>query len=158
MRLTVLALVIALSGGCESGGRASPDRSDPGAIETPPYQVMVEHILIAFRDAPGFRGKPPHSASQRTKQEAEILAKALLERARTGTDFAELASSSDDRRGTTYAMSNYGEEVPEGFSPRTAMTKSFGDVAFSLRIGEVGLAAFHADDSPYGWHVILRIE
>jgi hypothetical protein len=34
----------------------------------------------------------------------------------------------------------------------------FGDVAFGLAVGEVGLAAYHAATSPYGWHVIKRLE
>ena len=38
------------------------------------------------------------------------------------------------------------------------MVAAFGDVAFELEVGEVGLAKYHAGNSPYGWHVILRLE
>jgi parvulin-like peptidyl-prolyl isomerase len=41
--------------------------------------------------------------------------------------------------------------------PRATMVKAFGDVGFSLDVGGIGLAPFHEEDSPFGWHVIRRI-
>jgi parvulin-like peptidyl-prolyl isomerase len=43
-------------------------------------------------------------------------------------------------------------------SGRGGMVKAFGDVSFRLNVGETGMTVFHADDSPYGWHIIKRIK
>ena len=42
--------------------------------------------------------------------------------------------------------------------PRGAMVAAFGDVGFALEPGEIGVAGFDADASPFGWHVIRRID
>ncbi|MCP3917122.1 MAG: hypothetical protein GY711_16360 [bacterium] len=44
------------------------------------------------------------------------------------------------------------------WAARSGMVPGFGNVAFSLKVGEVGISAFDADDSPFGWHVIKRLE
>lgn len=41
--------------------------------------------------------------------------------------------------------------------PRAAMVAAFGDVGFALAEGEVGLAEFDEEKSPFGWHVIKRL-
>lgn len=41
--------------------------------------------------------------------------------------------------------------------PRAAMVPAFGDVGFSLEVGEVGLAGYDEKASPFGWHVIKRL-
>ncbi|MFT5049926.1 MAG: peptidyl-prolyl cis-trans isomerase B (cyclophilin B) [Chlamydiales bacterium] len=41
---------------------------------------------------------------------------------------------------------------------REQMVPAFGDVGFLLEVGEVGLAPFDPAKSPYGWHVIKRLE
>lgn len=41
---------------------------------------------------------------------------------------------------------------------RDGMVPAFGDVAFSLEVGEVGLAPYDAKSSPFGWHIIKRLE
>jgi parvulin-like peptidyl-prolyl isomerase len=38
------------------------------------------------------------------------------------------------------------------------MVPAFGDVGFTLRVGEIGLAPHDPTTSPFGWHVIKRIE
>lgn len=42
--------------------------------------------------------------------------------------------------------------------PRAAMVPGFGDVGFSLGAGEVGLAEFDENKSPFGWHIIKRLD
>ncbi|MBL7008273.1 MAG: peptidylprolyl isomerase [Planctomycetes bacterium] len=42
--------------------------------------------------------------------------------------------------------------------PRKGMAKAFGDVGFSLQVGEIGMAEYHAIDSRFGWHIIKRIK
>jgi len=41
---------------------------------------------------------------------------------------------------------------------RDEMVPAFGDVGFTLEVGEIGLAPYDAKASPFGWHVIKRIE
>jgi len=40
--------------------------------------------------------------------------------------------------------------------PRATMDKSFGDIGFGLEVGEIGVAEHHEEDSPFGWHIIMR--
>ncbi len=43
-------------------------------------------------------------------------------------------------------------------NPRDKMVPAFGDVGFSLQPGAVGLAMYDATKSPFGYHVIRRLE
>ena len=42
--------------------------------------------------------------------------------------------------------------------PREQMVPGFGDAAFPLKVGEVGIANYNSSTSPFGWHVIKRLE
>jgi peptidyl-prolyl cis-trans isomerase B (cyclophilin B) len=42
--------------------------------------------------------------------------------------------------------------------PRDEMVPAFGDVGFALAVGEFGLAPYDQTASPFGWHVIKRLE
>jgi hypothetical protein len=42
--------------------------------------------------------------------------------------------------------------------PRSGMAPAFGDVGFSLKVGEVGVAQYDKKTSPFGIHVIKRIQ
>ena len=56
-------------------------------------------------------------------------------------------------------MVNHGGEAnPEmQIFARETMVPSFGDVAFSLEEGGIGLAPYDEDKSKYGWHIIKRL-
>jgi len=41
---------------------------------------------------------------------------------------------------------------------RAAMVKSFGDVGFRLKVGEIGVGVWDATASPFGWHIIKRLK
>jgi parvulin-like peptidyl-prolyl isomerase len=38
------------------------------------------------------------------------------------------------------------------------MVPAFGDVGFQLDAGQVGMASYDRDKSPYGWHIIKRLK
>ena len=38
------------------------------------------------------------------------------------------------------------------------MVQRFGDVGFGLEVGETGMAEYDPRTSPFGWHIIKRIE
>ncbi len=107
-------------------------------------KVKLQHILLAFVGA--MRG----SESKHTMSEARALATDVLARARAGEDFTALMKkySGDDGPGT-YVITQ---------DERESYAKWFGDVGFRLQVGEIGVAAYDHSKSPFGWHVIRRIE
>jgi len=120
-----------------------------------PDRITVQHILISFK---GAIDKP---AVTRTRQEAEALAKALLERIKNGEDFGALVKGyTDDQHPGIYSMSNFNvkPDPSKAEYPRDRMVKAFGDVGFSLKVGEVGMASYDQVKSPFGWHIIKRLQ
>ena len=121
-----------------------------------PEHVTVQHVLIAFRGS-----LPDDVKVTRSRDDAEKLALKILERARAGEDFdAMVKTYTNDSYPGIYSMSNRGvtpDPVKKEFS-RTRMVKAFGDVAFGLEVGGVGMAAYDRTTSPFGWHIIKRLE
>ena len=118
-----------------------------------PERVIVQHILI------GFKGKVPGRFIDRSKAEAEALAREIVKRAEAGEDFGALVVAyTNGRAPGVYKMVNEKIEALAGETERYDMVKYFGDVAFSLEVDEVGIAMYHATRSPYGFHVIKRLE
>ena len=139
---------------------APPPAPAPATVAQPapaggPDRVVVQHILIAFQ------GSIPDAKVTRTREEAEKLADETLKRAKAGEDFDALVKTlTDDQHPGIYRMANAGVEpdsAKEEYS-RTRMVKGFGDVSFSLAVGEVGMAPYDPASSKYGWHIIKRLE
>ena len=124
-------------------------------LEDEPERVEVQHILISFK------GAIPDEKVTRTREEAEVLAKELFARAKAKEDFDALVKEyTDDQHPGIYRMSNIGI-TPDSANkeyPREKMVKAFGDVSFSLRVGEVGMAGYDPATSKYGWHIIKRLK
>ena len=121
---------------------ATAARDEHGAAK-----VTVSHILVGF-------AQPRLAGVERSPEEAEVKAAELLVRIEAGEDFETLMAESDDSGGGTYTMG-------AGGYPRQQMAKAFGDVSWRLAVGQVGVAAHDPDkprDSPFGWHIIKRIE
>ena len=141
--LLVLVLALSLPVICLAVQDEEPDR------------VEVQHILISFR------GANDRVKATRSKEEAETLAKELFFRARQGEDFDEMMKEhSDDSGEGIYRMTNTGVQ-PDGSRDELArhrMVKAFGDVSFALELGEVGMAAYHPQNSKFGWHIIKRLK
>lgn len=134
----------------------SADGASPVA-ESEPRFITVQHILI------GFQGSVPGKEIKRTKEEAAAFAKQLLEQARLpDTNFGQLVSANtDDQYPGIYQMANHevkAVEIPSGYMARKKLVAAFGDVGFPLKLNEVGLAEYHSVTSPYGWHIIKRVE
>ena len=97
----------------------------------------------------------------RTQEKAQELAKEILKRAQEGEDFDALVKEyTDDQHPGIYKMSNIGvtPDDASGEFSRAGMVKAFGDVSFSLAVGEIGMTKFNSEASPFGWHIIKRIE
>jgi parvulin-like peptidyl-prolyl isomerase len=97
----------------------------------------------------------------RTRDEAKKLAQEVFERAKKGEDFDALVKEyTDDQYPGIYRMANTGvtpDQSKQEF-PRAGMVKGFGDVSFSLQVGEVGMSEYHPQKSKFGWHIIKRVE
>lgn len=159
--LFALTLLGCTGGTANNAGSTSangtPVSGENNAPSNEPKFITVQHILI------GFAGSVPGKPIERTKEEAEALAKQILEQARMpGAEFGQLVSKhTDDQYPGIYQMANNHvkpNEIPTGYMARNKLVPAFGDVGFPLQVNEVGLAAYHPGKSPYGWHIIKRVE
>lgn len=128
--------------------------ASPAAPAVPAAEhIRLQHILISFA------GKVPGKPVTRTQEEARALATQILDRARKGEDFDALVRAhTDDQAPGIYGLSNSGVAPAPGEFSRDRMVPAFGDVGFSLAPGEIGMAEYDPVKSPYGWHIIKRLE
>ena len=141
----------------EPAAAASAPTAAPAAPPTksaaPADHIKVQHILIAFA------GKVPGKNVTRTQDEARALANEILERARKGEDFDALVRQyTDDRPPGIYGLAGSNATPAPGEFARDRMVPAFGNVGFSLAPGEIGMAEYDPRTSPYGWHIIKRLE
>jgi len=97
----------------------------------------------------------------RTVDEAKTLAYSLVDSAKAGTSYDDLvARHTDDSAPGIYGLSNRGVAPagPPSEYGRDQMVPAFGNVGFKLKLGEIGVADYDAKTSPYGYHVIKRVE
>lgn len=148
--------------GCN--GVQSPEPSvyveDAAAPSGEPAYITVQHCLI------GFQGSVPGKSIFRSQSQAEQLAQELFAKAQSGEDFAAIVSANtDDSPPGIYKMANHGfpgdmtsRNPSNHVYARSGMVPAFGNTGFPLEVGEVGLAPYDANDSPYGWHIVKRIK
>lgn len=119
-----------------------------------PDHVRVQHLLVAFE------GSVPGRTVKRSRDEAARLAAELLERAKKGDSFDELVKTySDDPAPGIHDLANFNVAIDDDIdeAERGNVALSFGDVAFSLAVGEIGMAEYHSLKSRAGWHIIKRL-
>ena len=113
--------------------------------EQPDASIEIQHILISFKGAP----RMPASVT-RSKEEAKALAQKVYAEAVGGGDFLALVKQyTNDSAPGIYPLTRAG---------RAKMVKGFGDVGFRLKVGEIGVAPWDANASPFGWHIIKRLK
>jgi hypothetical protein len=120
-----------------------------------PSYITVQHCLI------GFKGSVPGKTISRTKEEAKELATKLLEELKAGANFEDIIrKNTDDSPPGIYKMANFGvsPNAREQVFARGEMVPAFGNTGFPLQVGEYGLAEFDSKKSPYGWHIVKRVE
>ncbi|HBE72372.1 MAG TPA: hypothetical protein DDW52_29915 [Planctomycetaceae bacterium] len=123
-----------------------------------PAYITIQHCLIGVRD-----GMPQQAI--RSVEDGRELANELLERAKAGEDFAAIIRQyTDDSPPGIYKMANHGFESDSGgriasrtIYARGGMVPAFGDIGFSLEVGQFGLAEYDPVKSQYGFHIIKRI-
>lgn len=147
LRLLAIAIVLTLTACKDPVERMRADAVALAARpEHPAEKVKVTHILISYKGAPRMEQKKlTRSLSEAEKRAAEVYG-----RARAGEDFPALVKEfSDDSPEGTYDMTQ---------QSRSGMVPAFGNVAWRLQVGEIGVAPNHSKDSPFGWHIIKRTE
>jgi parvulin-like peptidyl-prolyl isomerase len=138
--------------GCGAKEQTVSQTSDPERVE--PSRVNVQHILI------GFKGSVSGKDIKRSQEEAAKLAEEIFARAKAGEDFDTLVEEyTDDTYPGIYGMvKNEADAEPERqIYARSTMVPAFGDVAFSLDVGEIGMTVYDKSKSKYGWHIIKRL-
>jgi parvulin-like peptidyl-prolyl isomerase len=145
---SALLLLALAAGACSEPPDETPLGRETAALlarpEQPVDKVTVRHVLIAFVGAK--RG----SEAGRNIGEARELAGVVLARARAGEDFDALVREySDDDGPGTYTLTQ---------QDREDYAEDFAEVGFRLGVGEIGVAAYQRVRSPFGWHVIKRLE
>jgi len=159
VKLGVVLVAALVAFGC---GKEKAKQEEAPAAETTaqeqakgPDYISVQHILI------GFQGSLPGKPVSRTKEEAEQLANEIFAKAKAGEDFDALVKEyTDDAYPGIYKMANFGVPADRAnmVYPREGMVPAFGNVGFPLAVGEIGMAAYNPQESPYGWHIIKRVE
>ncbi len=134
------------------GGTASAGPRPEKMPNGEPAVITVKHVLIAFEGA-------QRSEQKRTRADAEKLAFDVINRAKTGEDFDKIMKEvSNDPGGGTYTLVNHGVAAGPGEFERSGMVPAFGDVGFRIAVGEVGIADYDKDKSPFGLHIIKRVK
>ena len=120
---------------------------------TEPDRVVVQHILIGFNKS--VRGKK----IERTKKEAQKLAYDLLERLEAGEDFDALVKEyTNDKYPGIMSLTNTNAPMRSDSRTRGEVVLGFGDLSFRLEVGEIGIVDYSYSSSPFGWHIIKRLE
>ena len=147
----LIAVLILAAAGCGDSSNTPLAKADAKGA---PKKVRVLHILVAFQGA-----MRAAETVTRTQDEADVLAKELLARAKRGEDFKKLMKEfSTDTGEGDYTLVNHGFPRHGREIARATFAPAFANVAFSLGVGEFGLAEYHTANSPFGYHVIKRIE
>lgn len=131
---------------------AAPQPPPPPLPPDEPERIAIQHILISFAGA--------GTSATRTREAADKLAGETLERAQGGEAFDGLVTAlTDDSAPGIYQLCNT-SVAPRGGDehPRGRMVPAFGDVGFALPVGGIGMASHDPTSSPYGWHIIKRLE
>ncbi|PLX77303.1 MAG: hypothetical protein C0615_05585 [Desulfuromonas sp.] len=97
-------------------------------------QVSAAHVLV----------KLDQDADDKTKEEKRKLAETILEKAKTGEDFAKLARTYSDDTGSAAKGGSL------GYFTRGTMVPSFEKAAFALKPGQISDIV----ESPFGLHII----
>jgi len=123
-----------------------------------PDVVKVQHCLIGFKGA-------TRSTATRSREEAQKLADDIAARVKAGEDFGAIVKQLTDDPGSktndppgSYEMTNNGVPEKKGASQRSGMVTGFGTLAFTLEVGEIAVVPYDAKLSPFGYHVMLRIQ
>ena len=111
-------------------------------------KAEVKHVLIGWKDlAPAYRGQMDPRAAARSKEEADTLAKQILDKVRAGDDIDALMKASSEDPGSAQTGRAYTA------TEDAALVPPFKKLSLRLEVGEAGLV-----QTAYGWHIIKRVQ
>src|SRR5882672_261917 len=153
IRLAALAVFAACSGapggpmhqsmnGPEPAAESAVVSADILAREPIANVAQIKHILIGWGDA----DHDPRAA-KRTKQDAEVEVKALMDQLHAGADFDALMKQHSEDGGSASSASPY------KVSPDAGLVIEFKQMGLRLKVGEIGVV-----QSDYGFHIMKRVE
>jgi peptidyl-prolyl cis-trans isomerase NIMA-interacting 1 len=156
IRLGVMVVLASFGcGGAPSGGAAAPVAASPAErcladadakrahLPSEPDRISVKHVIVKYS---GAKGAPADIT--RTREQACLRAQEALEKLKGGTPFSDVVATYSDESG---AASRDGSI---GAIERTDVAAPFADAAFQLKTHEVSDVV----ESPFGFHVIYRVE
>jgi parvulin-like peptidyl-prolyl isomerase len=109
--------------------------------------VQILHVVISWKDSPAAHaGRGDPRAMERSKADADKLAKLILGKARARDDMAKLMKQYSEDPGSKDTAKPY--EV----TADAPMVEPFKNMALRLKLNEVGLVR-----SPFGWHIMKRV-
>jgi len=110
--------------------------------------VTVKHILISWRDlAKNYDNKIDPRGQGRSHEEADALAKEVLEKVRAGEDMEPLMAKYSEDAGSSQSGRSY------DVNAEAKLVFEFKRLSMRLKVGEAGLV-----QTLYGWHIIKRVE
>jgi hypothetical protein len=108
-----------------------------------PDRIGVKHLLVRYAGA-----KRAPDAITRTREQACLRAEEALTELKKGTAFADVVAHYSDEEGAAT------REGSIGTIERADVAPPFADAAFELGLREVSDVV----ETPFGFHVILRVE
>jgi parvulin-like peptidyl-prolyl isomerase len=112
-----------------------------------PGPVQVQHVLIGWKDAPATQpGRSDKRALERTKVDADKLAKEVFDKVRANGDMKKLMKQYSEDSGSKDNAKVY--EI----ATTTPFVEPFKNLSLRLKMNESGLVK-----SPFGWHIIKRV-
>lgn len=122
-------------------------------------EVTVQHLLV------GVNG-PNLQQVKRAAGDAERLTADLYARAKSGEDFDTLVKNySDDSHPGIYTLLKEGtSDQARGIFMRSEMVQGFGDTAWRLEVGEIGVTEYDpppwqmgTGKAEFGFHIVKRL-
>jgi peptidyl-prolyl cis-trans isomerase D len=139
-----------LTGRVDDHGESAPEiqSNDILARDAVTSKAKVKHILIGWRDlADEHGGRQDPRAAARSREDADALALATLERLRAGEPIEPIMSELSEDSGSAKTGSSYTVTADAG------LVFEFKRLGLRLNVGEAGMVR-----TLYGWHVMKRIE
>lgn len=148
--LLALIFVSFIFGACNFlGGSRSKEKT-----KDLPKSVKVQSILI------GFKGSLPGKEIERSKEEAQKLARDVFEKSKDqGADFGSLVVSySDDMVPGIFELTNDSENKKTDQFLKSEFFKAWADKAFELEVGELAYIPYEENQAAYGFYILKRLE
>jgi parvulin-like peptidyl-prolyl isomerase len=126
------------------------ESADILAREPATETVHIQHVVIGWKDAPAVKaGRGDPRAKDRTKEEADKIAKDVLARIQKGEDMTKLMK---ELREDPMSKDN-GRTFPiSADQPMAGPFEHFQNLSLRLKEGEAGMVR-----SPLGWHIVKRV-